>query len=97
MIGATPKDDNDGHGGDVAGAAPANPRLSWLRGWGLGKAKRDVGKTVTPNRVTIAGHKFALEAMPSELQTEMFEALFNRTRFEDLAKELVDFEIKADE
>lgn len=49
---------------------------------------------MSPNRVTLDGHKFNLEGMPNELQSEMFEALFNYTRFEALAGSLLKFEKK---
>lgn len=51
---------------------------------------------MTPNRVTIAGHRFDVEDMSGELQTEIFEVLFNRTRLEDLSRGSLDFEIKGE-
>jgi hypothetical protein len=61
--------------------------------WGNNKQKRAIGRTVSPNRATINGHNFNLEMMPTEEQFEMYNAIFNRTRYEDLAGSLLRYEI----
>lgn len=61
--------------------------------WDSSKQKRAVGRTVSPNRATIEGHNFNLEVMPTEQQSEMFTAIFNRTQYQHLAKGLLLFEI----
>jgi hypothetical protein len=102
VVGAVPHDsssydpwqDNSGYGANNAGATPNSDWWQWFRGWGFGKAKREVGRIVTPNRITIDGHKFNVEAMSEELRAEMFEALYSHTQFEDLAPEMLAFEME---
>lgn len=104
---ATPNNpwDNGGYpGDDNVEATPNSPWCSWFRSWGFSlsscprmKTKREErvdGGIVSPNRVTLDGHRFNLENMPSELQSEIFEALFNYTRFDDLARGLLAFEVE---
>jgi hypothetical protein len=69
------------------------PWLQWLRSWDAGKAKRQTSRIIAPDRATIAGHTFDLEHMPRELRKEMYSAISNSTRFQDLTRGLLDFEI----
>ena len=66
------------------------------RNWGKKQVKRAVGRTVSPNRATIGGHRFNLDLMPNDQRFEMYNAIFNQTQFEDLSKSLLEFEITKD-
>jgi len=93
---------DDDEGGENVGATRNNPWggfwdifRSWRSVSGNRKTvtKRAVGRSVFPNRVTIEEHSFKLDAMPEELRFEMFTAVMNHTKFEDLSVALHKFEI----
>lgn len=52
------------------------------------------GSTVSPNTATFSRRQFDLKDMPSELKSEIIDAVFNRTRLEDLAAPLLRFRVK---
>jgi hypothetical protein len=90
---------------DNIAATPNSPWCSLLHRWGFStsgcpKVKRDeqaLESIVAPNSVTISGHTFDLDAMPTELKSEIFGAFFNQTRFEDLSSSLLDFEFEVED
>lgn len=65
-----------------------------------GVAKREEeeagGSNVSPDTATFSGHQFDLRDMPSELKLEIIGAVFNRTRFEDLAAPLLRFKVDSE-